>query len=63
MGALILDLCSYPRPMVHTHQLCVQPSLGDNLRWTICNETAATAASKLPSTNAASKNTQVCKGK
>ena len=23
------------RPMVHTHLLCVWPSLGDNLRWTI----------------------------
>jgi hypothetical protein len=60
----LLYLCLLPPgSMVHTHSLCVWPSLGANLRWTFYNQAAATTAPKLPSTNAAGKNTQACKGK
>ena len=59
---LLYLCCLPPRPMVHTHSLCVWSSLGANLRWTFYNQDAAIAAPKLPSTKVAGKNTQVCKG-
>jgi hypothetical protein len=60
----LLYLCHLPpRSMVHTHSLCVWPSLGANLRWTFYNQAIVATSPKLPSMNVASKNTHVCKGK
>jgi len=52
-----------PRPRVYEHYLCVRYSLVVSLRWTMNDKATAAAASKLPSTHAAGKNTHVCKGK
>ena len=46
-----------PRPMVYAHYLCVRPSLIVRLRWTMSDKATTAAASKLPSTHVAIKNT------
>ena len=57
---LLYLCCLPPRPMVHTHSLCLWPSLGANMTWTFYNQATATRTSKLLSTCGAYKNTQVC---
>ena len=52
-----------PWPRVYEHYLCVRHSLVVRLRWTMSDKATTAAASKLPSTHVAGKNTQVCKGK
>ena len=58
---LLYFCCLPPRPMVHTHSLCLWPSLGANMTWTFYNQATATRTSKLLSTCGAYKNTQVYK--
>ena len=43
----LLDLLLSPRPMVHKHYLCVWPSLGVCLSWTIRDHATTAATSKL----------------